>query len=489
MALAAARCLAARVVAMGLLCMLSRSARPAMRPLSGRLGMATSSFLFSFGRPLLLPALVGGAFIIGLAIVAPEGALLCCARLAHPDGDLLLEGLGWRQKHAAKLYKEEQLVEATEWANEQLPAGSSASRARAADDEKDGDEKRWPMLTFSIIRYRLDNEGKEERRGLTLVTWLNKCRDIGKPVKDLAGITTKVEIVPLSKAEDMQMVSKQTEIVVERHFYGEFGLRRELIDAGIMNPITNVIRDPRCLLNFDETAQMIDGTATGYKKKSYEIPGKALRDDQGINRKKGVQLGLTFLDYRKNLDKEITARSAAEVAAGNEPIERPCCLAVDNHGSRYDDDVLAAFGHAESEYGIRIFTEEPYWTMAEAWPAAAVDGAEGGRGAWSAAAVEGAQGEDEGADGARSATVAEGSPRPTRKAGEEAGRETVSRGPRRCARGWLQRVSCSEEYRRPMLGCARCRRQTVALAAREADTAASTSVSEVHYLALGPIGR
>jgi len=34
-------------------------------------------------------------------------------------------------------------------------------------------------------------------------------------------------------------------------------------------------------------------------------------------------------------------------------------LAVDNHGSRYDDEVLAAFGHAESEYGIRIFTEEP----------------------------------------------------------------------------------------------------------------------------------
>ncbi|KAJ1622198.1 hypothetical protein T492DRAFT_1064149 [Pavlovales sp. CCMP2436] len=131
-----------------------------------------------------------------------------------------------------------------------------------------------------------------------LVTWLNKCGDIGKPVKDLAGITTKVraiikgrriwnshrknevEIVPLSKAEDMQMVSwasnlsktwesnfharhattldkkhaktaelrrasKQTEAVVGWHFYAEFGLRRELIDAGIMNPITNVIRDPR----------------------------------------------------------------------------------------------------------------------------------------------------------------------------------------------------------------------------------------------------
>ncbi|KAJ1640854.1 hypothetical protein T492DRAFT_854439 [Pavlovales sp. CCMP2436] len=141
----------------------------------------------------------------------------------------------------------------------------------------------------------------------------------------------------------------------------------------------------------------------------------------------------------------------------------------------------------QRELGLRSAMAQ--WTMAEAWPAAAVDGAEGGRGAWSAAAVKGAQGEDEGADGARSATVAEGSARPTRKAGEEAGRETVSRGPRRGARGWLQRVSCSGEYKRPMLGCVRCRRQTVALAAREADAAASTSVSKVHYLALGPIGR
>jgi hypothetical protein len=74
---------------------------------------------------------------------------------------------------------------------------------------------------------------------------------------------------------------------------------------------------------------------------------------------KGMQTGVTFLDYLKRLDAEISARSVAEVLAGNRPIMRPVVLLLDNHGSRYDEEVLAAFGHAESEYGIRIFTEEP----------------------------------------------------------------------------------------------------------------------------------
>ncbi|KAJ1615935.1 hypothetical protein T492DRAFT_1109936 [Pavlovales sp. CCMP2436] len=333
------------------------------RPLSGRVGLATSSPLFSFGRPRLLPALVGGAFTIGLAIVDPAHSF------AAPDSRIPMAtfcskgtaggkyGLASKaEKHKAAENKEQQLVEATEWANEQLPGGSSSSRARMAENEKDGDnEKRWPLLTFSVIRYRLDNEGKDERRGCTLltgeeevqlVTWLNKCGDAGKPIKDLVSITAKVraiikgrriwnshmreetEIVPLSKVEEMQMLSwasdlsktwetnfrarhaatldkkhakvaesrrasKQTEAVVGRHFFGEFGLRQELIDARIMNPITNIILDPRRLLNFDETPQMVDGAATGSKEKAFGIPGKALRDDQGINREV-VEVGICW---------------------------------------------------------------------------------------------------------------------------------------------------------------------------------------------------
>ncbi|KAJ1631175.1 hypothetical protein T492DRAFT_906121 [Pavlovales sp. CCMP2436] len=452
--------------------------------------MATSSLLFSFGRPRPLSALVDCAFITGLAIVAPTRsfaapnsripmATFCSKSTAGGKYGLATKS----QKYLVKLDKEEQLVEATEWANEQLSGGSAASRAKAVFNKMDDDnEKRWPLLTFSVIRYRLLNEGEEERRGLTvltgeeenhLVTWLNKCWDIGKPIKDLASITTMVraiikgrriwnshmaeenEVVPLSKAEEMQMMtwasdlsktwesnfrarhamtldkkhaktaeskraSKQTKAVVGRDFFGSFGLRRELIDARIMNPITNVILDPRSLMNFVKTPQMVDGTVTGSKKKAFGSVGKALCDDQGINREvvsvgicwgsdgfcygpqfniackhlqagfavpalegyksfndtisvskrrsffshvvtseKGVQTDLTFLDFLKILDKEITARSVAEVAAGNPPIERPVVLCVDNHGSRYDDEVLAAFGHAESEYGIRVFTEEP----------------------------------------------------------------------------------------------------------------------------------
>jgi len=188
---------------MGLFGMLSRSARPLMRPLAVRLGMATSSPPLSYRRPRLLPALVCSAFICGLAIVAPARSLAApdtrpplatfCSRGTAGGKYGLASKAEW---HTVKQTKEGQLIEATEWANEQVPGGSAASRANAADNEKDEDDnKRWPLLTFSIIRYRLDQEGKPERRDLTvmtaeeechLVTWLNKCGDIGKPIKDLA---------------------------------------------------------------------------------------------------------------------------------------------------------------------------------------------------------------------------------------------------------------------------------------------------------------
>ena len=36
-----------------------------------------------------------------------------------------------------------------------------------------------------------------------------------------------------------------TEATVDRQFHNEFGLEAELIDAGIMDPETKVIKDPR----------------------------------------------------------------------------------------------------------------------------------------------------------------------------------------------------------------------------------------------------
>ena len=63
--------------------------------------------------------------------------------------------------------------------------------------------------------------------------------------------------------------------------------------------------------------------------------------------------------YLEQLDREITAHSDAAVAAGGEPIERPVVLCLDNHASRYSEEVLKAASGQSSRLGIRLFTEEP----------------------------------------------------------------------------------------------------------------------------------
>ena len=62
----------------------------------------------------------------------------------------------------------------------------------------------------------------------------------------------------VDRAQDEKRAAKMTEATIERHFHGEFGLEAELLDAGIMDPETKVIKDPRRLLNSDETPQPID---------------------------------------------------------------------------------------------------------------------------------------------------------------------------------------------------------------------------------------
>ena len=43
-----------------------------------------------------------------------------------------------------------------------------------------------------------------------------------------------------SRAEEARRSKKYTETVVHNHFHGEYGLERELIDAGVMDPHTKV---------------------------------------------------------------------------------------------------------------------------------------------------------------------------------------------------------------------------------------------------------
>ena len=60
----------------------------------------------------------------------------------------------------------------------------------------------------------------------------------------------------VERSQDEKRAVKMTEATVEKHFNGEFGLAAELIDAGVMDPETKVIKDPRRVLNCDETPQV-----------------------------------------------------------------------------------------------------------------------------------------------------------------------------------------------------------------------------------------
>ena len=218
----------------------------------------------------------------------------------------------------------------------------------------------------------------------------------------------------------MQRASKYTEDVVTRHFYSEFGLEAELIDAGVMDKETKVIKDPRRVLNGDETPQGVNASQKGARPKVGKRQGKSVRragtytkENVSLNAtwdlhghlyglqvvtkrkelsedlvaepprgarafddttdlaakqsrycllsrtKDGMQTQASFIEYLEDLDRQITAHSKASVADGGEPIERPVVLCLDNQASRFSEEVLTAASSQESRLGIRMFTEEP----------------------------------------------------------------------------------------------------------------------------------
>lgn len=55
---------------------------------------------------------------------------------------------------------------------------------------------------------------------------------------------------------DATRSKKQNEGVVNKHFYGEYGLEAELLGAGIMDPESKQIKDPRRVLWTDEMPQV-----------------------------------------------------------------------------------------------------------------------------------------------------------------------------------------------------------------------------------------
>tara|TARA_B110000046_G_scaffold128325_1_gene134724 strand:+ start:965 stop:2272 length:1308 start_codon:yes stop_codon:yes gene_type:complete len=178
-------------------------------------------------------------------------------------------------------------------------------------------------------------------------------------------------------AQDEKRSAKMHEGTIKGHFYAEFGLEAELIDAGVMDPETKVIKDPRRVLNSDETPQPIDMPQKGSRNKVAKRKGQAARKAGGCNKEcvtvnmawdlsghlygpqlvelkrkeltddmvvepprgaqafddatdvahkqsrfcllsrtaDGMQTQQSMIEYLEHLDKQITARSNADVAA------------------------------------------------------------------------------------------------------------------------------------------------------------------------------
>mmetsp|Transcript_20033 Transcript_20033/g.42309 ORF Transcript_20033/g.42309 Transcript_20033/m.42309 type:complete len:262 (+) Transcript_20033:530-1315(+) len=86
------------------------------------------------------------------------------------------------------------------------------------------------------------------------------------------------------KAEDAKGAKKQTKATVHNHFYSEYGLEKELVDAGVMDPITKRISDPRRVIGIDETPQMLENNSQGPRPKAIGVRGEQLCRSTSLNR-------------------------------------------------------------------------------------------------------------------------------------------------------------------------------------------------------------
>ncbi|KAK3261760.1 hypothetical protein CYMTET_29349, partial [Cymbomonas tetramitiformis] len=193
-------------------------------------------------------------------------------------------------------------------------------------------------------------------------------------------------------AAEKKRVAQYTEAAVEEHFFAPgAGLEDTLVRHGIMDPDTKLIKDPRRLLNRDETPQFMDYNSlrgnnirkrVSAKGKSAIIPKAENRESVTIDvvmdlsgflygahlmlaretlteslspdevsvfdsqihehqkfstyglmtlNESGCQTGVTLLQRYHMLDAELNARG----------VPRPVVEMTDNHDNRYDEHVLA----------------------------------------------------------------------------------------------------------------------------------------------------
>jgi len=220
---------------------------------------------------------------------------------------------------------------------------------------------------------------------------------------------------------DVTRTKKQNEGVVDKHFYGEYGVQASLEYHGHMDMETKTIKDPRSIFWYDEMPQALDANNQGPRSKAWGVVGETLQRSGQVNREtgsvgiafnlagfllgpqfnearenwtcaladclkapswakkfdnqiytldakstycqmaktaNGVQTQDSFLRYLKGFRKQVDAYNAAEIAVGRPPLQEPVWLGTDNHGSRFSPEVLEACAPTAADLGIRLFFEE-----------------------------------------------------------------------------------------------------------------------------------
>jgi hypothetical protein len=157
----------------------------------------------------------------------------------------------------------------------------------------------------------------------------------------------------VSRAQEEKRSKKMREPVVHNHFYGEFGLEAELVDAGIMDkdskvccappPVSRraltppppsppqIIADPRRLLNCDETPQPLDLPQKGRRAQVVKEKGKPAREAATKNQENvtvqmtwslcGHNYGVQIVTKRKTLDDNMVITAPGGAACFNDTVD------------------------------------------------------------------------------------------------------------------------------------------------------------------------
>ena len=79
--------------------------------------------------------------------------------------------------------------------------------------------------------------------------------------------------------------------MVQKHFYGEYGIQASLEFHGHLNMETKMIRDPRSLWWYDEMPQVLDANNQSPRSTAWGVVGETLEVSGQLNRETGRAFG------------------------------------------------------------------------------------------------------------------------------------------------------------------------------------------------------